>query len=123
MATILDKDLVRESTSKIDDREIVVTLTEDQKISMKLKGLKSGDVSIEIDKLFNQLKGVDEPSNKDVGLKPTKKIKQLEGDPMISLYNLRTNNLVTKMDFGIKMELEKLICELIKQDITIFENE
>ena len=129
MATILDKDLLRESTQKFEDREIMVTLTEKQTISFKLKGLKSGEVSIGILPLYKQLRGVEEPDvklpkGKTEPLKEPKKIKGLDGDPMINLYRLRSLNLVTKMDFKVKMELEKLLCEIIKQEVTIFdENE
>ena len=57
MATILDKDLTRETTVKVDDREIQITLTEGQTISMKLKGMKSGILEIPIEKLYHQLRG------------------------------------------------------------------
>ena len=39
MATKLDKDITRESSVKIDDREINITLTDKQEIRLKLKGL------------------------------------------------------------------------------------
>jgi hypothetical protein len=130
MATILDKDLVRESLVKVDNREILITLTEDQKISLKLKGLKSGDVSIGIKQLYNQLinNGLSADEVKQVDVKPPevkkiKKIKNLEGDPQINLYSLRANVLVTKMDFKTKMELENVICRLIEQQVKIFDNE
>lgn len=126
MATILDKDLVRESTEKFDSREILVTITEKQTISFKLKGMKSGEVSIGILPLYKQLTGIDDSLAKGVRgatipVKLPKKIKDLEGDPMINLYRLRALNMVTKMDISVKLELEKLICELIKQDVKIFE--
>lgn len=57
MATVLDKDLTRETTVKVDEREIQITLTENQTISMKLKGMKSGSVEIPIGDLYKQLKG------------------------------------------------------------------
>jgi len=125
MATILDKDLVRESTEKFDSREILVTLTEKQTVSFKLKGMKSGEVSIGILPLYKQLSGIDDSLAKGAKAavapaKIPKKIKELDGDPMINLYRLRALNMVTKMDYNVKMELEKLICELIKQEIKIF---
>lgn len=125
MATVLDKDLVRESTEKYDSREILVTLTEKQTVSFKLKGMKSGEVSIGILPLFKQLSGIDDSLAKGTKgavapAKIPKKIKDLDGDPMINLYRLRALNMVTKMDYNVKMELEKLICELIKQEVKIF---
>jgi hypothetical protein len=124
MATILDKDLVRESTVKYDKREIIITLTEDQKISFKLKGMKSGDVSIGIEQLYKQLMGVE-----DKGLAGKVKAKVVEQprfkksdeNPVIDLYSLRTSAMVTKMDMSAKVELEKVICELINQNIKLIE--
>lgn len=124
MATVLDKDLVRESTVKVDGREILVTLTEKQGISMKLKGLKSGDVSISIEELYGQLTGTaKEIEVIPTEVKPSKKLKKLDGDPVINLLELRTHALVTKMDLKTKVELEGVICELIRQKIKIFEDE
>ena len=40
MATKLDKDLVRESTDMIDGKSILATLTADQCIELKLKGVR-----------------------------------------------------------------------------------
>jgi hypothetical protein len=124
MATILDKDLIRESKVKYDKREIIVTLTEDQKISFKLKGMKSGDVSIGIEQLYKQLIGIE-----DKGLVsmvkpekvPEKKYKKSDENPTIDLYALRTSALVTKMEMSAKYELERVICELIKQNIKLVE--
>jgi len=123
MATILDKDLTRESTVKYDDREIQVTLTEDQKITFKLKGMKSGMLSIGIEELYKQLKGDDEtvvekPKSSSVSIK--KKVDD-GSSPMISLNRLRSMSLVTHMDFKIKLELEKVICELLNQEIKLTE--
>lgn len=124
MATILDKDLVRESTVKYDKREIILTLTEDQKISFKLKGMKSGEVSIGIEQLYKQLMGIE-----DKGLSGKVKAKVIEQprfkksdeNPVIDLYSLRTSALVTKMEYSAKVELEKVICELINQNIKLIE--
>ena len=125
MATILDKDLVRESTVKHDGREIVVTLTEDQKISFKLKGMKSGEASISILQLYKQLNNIE-----DKGLagkvRASKiieqpKFKKSDENPVIDLYSLRVSAMVTKLDYNTKVELEKVICELIKQNIKLTE--
>ena len=123
MATILDKDLTRESTVKYDDREIQVTLTEDQKITFKLKGMKSGMLSIGIEELYKQLKGDDEPvveKPKSSSVSAKKRVDD-GSSPMISLNRLRSMSLVTHMDFKIKLELEKVICELLNQEIKLTE--
>jgi hypothetical protein len=124
MATILDKDLVRESTVKYDKREIIVTLTEDQKISFKLKGMKSGEVSIGIEQLYKQLMGVEDKGlagkvKSKVVEQP--KFKKSDENPVIDLYSLRTSAMVTKMDMSAKVELERVICELINQNIKLIE--
>lgn len=114
MATILDKDVTRESTVAVDGREIQVTLTADQTISFKLKGMKSGVLSIGIDTLYNQLAGVTEEVKEKPKEAPKKK--KSSEEPMISLHRLRSLSLVTKMDLTVKLELEKVICELINDE-------
>jgi hypothetical protein len=118
MATKLDKDVVRESTVTYDNREIIVTLTEDQKISFKLKGMKSGTLDIGIEELYLKLAGSDEKP-KPKGSISIKKKEEQDNTPMISLHDLRTNALVTKMDLSIKLVLEALVCELLKKNIKL----
>lgn len=116
MATILDKELTRETTVKVDDREILVTLTEDQKISLKLKGMKSGAVDIGIGKLYNQLKGntplVELKKPKD----ETKRVSQSNDDVVISLKELRIYNAIAKLDYSIKAQFEKIILDLLNRN-------
>lgn len=114
MATILDKDITRESTVKVDNREIQVTLTADQEISFKLKGMKSGILSIGIKELYNQLAGVEEKVVEKP--KEVKSKKPRVDEPMISLSRLRSLAMVTKMDLKIKVELDKVIRELINDE-------
>jgi len=124
MATILERDIIRESTSKYDNREIVVTLTDKQKISFKLKGMKSGEVSISILELYKQLNNIEDKGliSKTKSEKVVEaKFKKSDENPMIDLYSLRTSAMVTRMDMSAKVELEKVICELIKQNIKLIE--
>lgn len=116
MATILDKDLTRESTVKHEDREIQVTLTSDQKISFKLKGMKSGQVSIGIDELYNQLKNNGTTQEKSKS-EPNKR--DNDKSPVISLNRLRSLSLITNMEYKIKVELEKVISDLLNQEIKL----
>lgn len=111
MATILDKDITRESTIKVSDREIQVTLTDDQKITLKLKGMKSGIYSIDIGELYAQLAGVEEKA-KELKIKRFKSTEE----PMISLNRLKSLAMVTKMDLKIKIELNNVIRELINDE-------
>ena len=125
MATILDKDITRESTVKHENREIQVTLTSDQNISMKLKGMKSGSVSISVEELYKQLACIDKPSPLMAGERtgPTefitekveKKDKNYNNSPMINLYDLRSLSAITVMPMETKVLFERIIVELINR--------
>jgi hypothetical protein len=122
MATILDKDITRETTVKVDDREIQITLTERQTIFMKLKGLKTGGLEVGIVDLFNQLKGG------DVKSEPVKEVEQsrykggvdlssYKGDDrfLISLHDIRSYVLVKDIDFDVKIKFERILVDLINE--------
>ena len=111
MATILDKDLQRESTVLANDRNIMVTLGSDQTIKFKLKGMKSGEVSIGIEDLWKQLNGIEETksdeSKKSLVIETDDEIEQKSSkdNPMIPLYDIRsrlcvslTADILTKVD-------------------------
>lgn len=123
MATVLDKDLLRETRIRVDDKELLITLTEDQSINLRLKGDKGIGVTISIFDLYNQLVGKTKGDMQPIEVKVIKKIKNLSGEPMINLHELRAHNLVTKMDMKVKLELEGIICDMIKQNIKLFEDE
>lgn len=119
MATILDKDLTRESNVKYDNREIQITLTADQNISFKLKGMKSGVLSIGIENLYKQLAGVESKSSDVEPKKSSIVIKRKTSDdsnPMISLRGLRTKILTEHMDLKMRLQLEAFVCDLLKMD-------
>lgn len=96
MATILDKDLQRESTVLANDRNIMVTLGSDQTIKFKLKGMKSGEVSISIEDLWKQLNGIEdtksEEPKKSLVIETDDEIdqKSSKDNPMIPLYDIRS---------------------------------
>lgn len=116
MPTILDKDLVRESTVKIDNREILVTLGSQQNIKMKLKGMKSGEVSIGIEELYNQLTGnVSQEKKVTNEIKSIKREEKVGDDVMISLYDLRSINATSGFDVQIMNKLDGFISELIEK--------
>ena len=123
MATILDKDLSRETRISVENKELLITLTETQEINLKLKGDKGVGVSISISDLYNQLVGKTKGGLQPAEVKVVKKIKNLSGEPVINLHELRSHNLVTKMDMKVKLTLESVICEMIKQQVKIFEDE
>jgi hypothetical protein len=129
MATILDKDITRETTIRVEDREIQITLTEQQSISMKLKGMKSGSVEIPIVDLYKQLKGdvAEEPKEKhSVSIKHEEDedksmgkhdLSTYKGDSkfLISIYDIRHAMIVTSMDHDVKMKFESFLTGLIKE--------
>jgi len=120
MATKLEKDITRESTVKDEDKEIMVTLTANQKISMKLKGKRTGAVEIGIDQLYAQLTGKDMGSDskepkKNGGLsitqsdeKPTKK------NLMILLSDLRSQNAISGGDYKMVAHFDTIIKNLME---------
>jgi hypothetical protein len=123
MATILDKDITRESTVMFNERLIQVTLTADQQISFKLKGMKSGTLSIGIEEIYKQLAGV-EDTGKTEKQRPVviqNKVKggTYDGGPMIPLNKLRSHVLTTKMDLSVKLELETVIRDMLNEEISL----
>ena len=117
MATKLEKDITRESTVKDDDKEIMVTLTADQKISMKLKGKRSGGVSIGIDELYGQLTGknmgTDEPKDKKaISIKQSDE-KPTKRNPMILLSDLRSQNAISGGDYKMIAHFDTIIKNLM----------
>lgn len=102
MATILNKNLTRETTINTDDQKMLITLTEDQKIRIiKGKGKKAQVVEISIEKLFNQLMNSGGAASDDV--------------PAISLNDFRSAYLVHgKFDYDTKVALETITSNLLK---------
>lgn len=108
MATPLNSLLVRESTETVDERNILVALTEDQRISFRLKGMKSGVVSIPIKQLYEQLTNTP-------GAKPKAEPK-LTGDLSEYLINrLRTKNATTPGRMELVSRIDELCVELLNE--------
>lgn len=117
MATILDKDLIRESTVKVDEREILVTLTETQKISMKLKGMKSGTVEIGIGELYGQLTGsAEKVVEKVVDRKGQEDLSAYKGDDnmLISLHDMRHYLIVNGTDMESVSKFDAILSQMIR---------
>lgn len=131
MATKLDKTICRESTDMVmDDRNILVCLTEDQKIEMKPKGMKTtGIVNIGIKELYEKLSGgnetsptpptVAEPKKEEIKEPVTVKRTRSE-DPeermLFSLYDFRSKYLVSAdFPYEIKTKLEAITVTLINE--------
>ena len=115
--TPLDKDLSRESTVKVNEREVQVTLTADQTVSMKLKGMKTGIVSIGIEQLYNQLSGGPSTGeSKSVVIDNTKRNQRKgdDADMMISLHDIRHRLNVSGFDYSVTVKLDGILRELIE---------
>jgi hypothetical protein len=115
MATKLLKNLVRESTETIDSKEILVTLTEDQEIELKIKGTRGRGETIYIKELYGQLYGVDtkdsKPKEGSISVTPTK---PKRGDnKMISLYDLRSHNAISVLDLATIAKFDQIIKSVI----------
>ena len=122
MATILEKDLVRESTVKIDGVPLVVTIKANQSVDMKLKGVRGGVLNIPLLELWEYLGGSIKPSESEESEEPKKgtmvaikKTTPQKGDnKMISLYDLRSANAISVLDMPTKVKFDELISDMIK---------
>tara|TARA_R110000796_G_scaffold11198_4_gene37355 strand:+ start:4389 stop:4745 length:357 start_codon:yes stop_codon:yes gene_type:complete len=117
MATELTKDLIRVSTDKVDDKEIIIKLTSGQKIELKLKGSRGVGGSIGILELYENLHGVSTtPKDKkdgSISVKPTKSSK--EDKKLISLYDLRSHNAISTLDLVTIAKFDQIIKSLIDE--------
>jgi len=120
MATKLDKDIIRESTQEVDERNIMITLTKDQEVSMKLKGMKSGAVSIGIDELYGQLTGEPVDSTKEnkgaLSISTSQHKAGSKGNPMISLHDLRSQSAIAGLDYQTMSKFDGIIKNLIESN-------
>ena len=99
--TKLEKDLVRESTKKINGKPIVITLTKNQEIKLKLKGRGSETFMVSIEELYNML------SNRDSTLVIDRGMER-------ALSEISTHSLIANADYKIKVEIQRIIKELKK---------
>ena len=113
MATILNKDLVRESTQEIGDKAILVTIKADQSVELKLKGVRGDGLNISLIDLWEYLGGEDEVPVKGQAVE-IKKVAPKKGDnKMISLYDLRSMNMISTLDLPTKVKFDGIIKEVI----------
>ena len=119
--TTLDKDLSRETTVKVGDREIQITLTEGQGISMKLKGMKTGAVEISVEDLYKQLTGGDgvvdgvEEDEVLVGKEFDLSSYKVESKYLVSLHDIRSYMMVKPMEMDVKVKFESILVDLIRE--------
>ena len=100
--TKLEKDLIRESLKSVNDKPIVVALTKEQEIALKLKGRGSETYKVSIDDLYKTLSGSE--SNSDVMVVDRGMIKALD--------ELSTHSLIAEADYKVKVEIQRIIKEI-----------
>lgn len=111
MATKLDKDVTRESSVVIDKRNILVSITSEQTIKLKPKGLRgnNGVVEIPIQKIWELLTGTGESKKKE-----TPKKQKVDGDSlMISLHDLRSQSAISGLPTNDIAKFDSIIKNLI----------
>ena len=115
MATKLLKNLTRESTETVDDKEIVITLTSEQQIELKLKGKRGDGETIYIKDLYNQLYGIegDKVEEKKGSVSITRGPKKRGDNRMISLYDLRSHNAISTLDLTTLSKFDQIIKSVI----------
>jgi hypothetical protein len=100
--TKLEKDLTRESLKSVNDKPIIVTLTKEQEIALKLKGRGSETYKVSIGDLYKTLSGSE--SNSDVMVVDRGMIKALD--------ELSTHSLIAEADYKVKVEIQRIIKEI-----------
>lgn len=106
MATKLEKNVSRETTIEVDGKPVMVTLTAEQSIELKLKG-KRTSVEIDIEELYEQLNGGSK--------KPSKSPKESKGNPVISLHDLRHHSAISGLEPEDLAKFDGIIRNLIKE--------
>lgn len=116
MATKLDKEIIRETDFIRDDRNVNITLTPEQKIVLKLKGMKSGELTIGIDELYVKLSGKEESVKKPVVYTRKDDGKYEQPNPKIAktvLSDLRSQNAISGMDLDFVTKFDSLVKMLL----------
>lgn len=105
MPTKLSSTVVRETSVLVNDRPVIVSLTQDQQITLRLKGMKSGVITADISEVYNKLSGA----------KPVAtKAKQHPVGDMNILHRLRSLNATTPSSKEALVKLDEILCELLK---------
>jgi hypothetical protein len=111
MATKLNKSLVRETTIKKQDKELIVTLTDKQGINLKLKGVRgTKGVDISISDLYDQLN--------DVELGNSKYSQRYPDDLLVPIEELRAEILTSsKLTYEEKVKFSISVRNVIDDTI------
>ncbi len=103
MATILNKNLIRETTVEggKTQKTIMITLNSNQEIELKLKGTKGKPKIIKITELWDILNG-----------KVNTEIKVSDSD---LLNSIRSHALISPEDYKFKVKMDTIITDVKKQ--------
>lgn len=117
MATELNKNLTRLSTDEVDGKSIVVTLTSEQEIELKLKGQRGKGQTIYIKDLYAQLNGIELSDKKSqegpLSITTADKSRKRGDTKMISLYDLRSQNAISTLDLATLAKFDQIIKSVI----------
>lgn len=118
MATKLIKPVTRESNTKYNDREVMVTLDKDQSITLKLKGMKSGSLNISILDLYKKLNGdVVEPEKNKGSVKIISDDNGGEGSKnLVDLNDLRAMNAISTLDLPTMVKFDGILTSLLESN-------
>lgn len=114
MATKLEKEISRETEVVKDKRNLIVSLTPEQTIKLKPKGLRgnNGVVEVSIEEIWDMKKGV-----KSLVEKTEKKEKKRSSDdqPMINLHWLRSQSAISGLPPADIAKFDGIIKNLIDE--------
>jgi hypothetical protein len=111
MATKLNKDVTRETEVLIDGKPLWITLTEDQKLVLKIKGTKKTK-TLEITELWeNKEKLFVKPEEEKQ--KVNKIIKEDSKEPLVNLNWLRAQSAITNLDLKDTVKFDMILKSLI----------
>lgn len=105
MSTKLESIVVRETNELIGERNICVALTTDNRVSLRLKGLKTGGVSISIKELWETLNN----------LKPKTQSISTPANTLIPIDRLRVRNAISPISMEAKVLIDEMIVDIINE--------
>ena len=90
-------------TELYEGKNLIITLTEDQKIEIRVKGTRSDPESIGILEFYEMLSG-----------KGGKSPKTANDRKMISLYDLRSASAISTLEYADKVKFDKIILNMLE---------
>ena len=116
MATKLTKNLTRETEVISDGKELLLTITAEQTIELKPKGVRNGNgtLTIPISDLWEYLGGGGINPDGPIQTQRIKKTKTNE--QMISLFDLRSMNAISNLSYGDMVKFDEIILDVINQN-------